>query len=86
MSKRSKRAEAVRRKIEKRAQKQAMRDQYKQWALEGRNRKSKRVVLRQRSERLVKDHKHPDGRCWNVGCRKCFPDGPRAPTSNTRVG
>lgn len=37
----------------------------------GESRAQKRARLKARRNRLVKDYKHPNGACGNIGCKQC---------------
>ncbi len=66
------------------AKKRAMTALYQSWAQAGITKGSRRSKAKADARRTVKDHKHPNGRCWNVGCRECFPGGPLHPGANMR--
>jgi hypothetical protein len=73
MSKRAKSDAKKRRRAKKRARKAAQRAQYEAWKQAGQNAKSKRVKLRARRERSVRNVRHRLGPCGNIGCKRCNP-------------
>lgn len=77
MSKTSKKATKQKNLQRKRAIKAANKARYQQLALSGQNSKSKRSRSTNKSARKVKRIDHPNGKCGNPGCKKCFPDFPR---------
>jgi hypothetical protein len=73
MSKRAKSEAKKRRRAKKRARKAAQKAQYEAWKLAGQNSKSKRVKLRSRRARSVRNERHGAGPCGNIGCERCNP-------------
>ena len=71
MSLRARTRKQEERRKKKRARKEAMRAQYRAWAEEGRNKKSKRHRLRLSRRNLVRSVRHANGPCGNVGCVRC---------------
>ncbi|MBL9027456.1 MAG: hypothetical protein JNL21_35015 [Myxococcales bacterium] len=62
-----------RRRAKKRARKAAQRAQYEAWRLAGQNTKSKRVKLRAKRARAIRNQRHGAGPCGNIGCKRCNP-------------
>ena len=73
MSKKAKSEAKRRRRAKKRARKAAQKAKYEAWKLTGQNTKSKRVNLRSRRARGVRNERHAGGPCGNVGCKACNP-------------
>ena len=73
MSKKAKSEAKRRRRAKKRARKAAQKAKYEAWKLAGQNTKSKRVNLRSRRGRGVRDARHVAGACGNLGCKRCNP-------------
>ena len=71
MSKSSKSKSKDERRKAKRARKQAMIAKYQKWRDESKNNKSKRS-MRKGSAKKLSTISHPDGKCGNIGCTKCF--------------
>lgn len=71
MSKKSKALQKQVNKSKKRAIRDANRARYQAMAKLGENTKSKRFVSK--SKRKVNTTSHPDGRCYNIGCKICDP-------------
>ena len=71
MSKSSKTARAVRRKAEKRARKEAQKARYRSFADSGKNHKSKRASRASQRSGKVRDQRHINGNCQNIGCVRC---------------
>lgn len=71
MGKASKNRSKEKRKQLKRAQKESRRQLYKSWAEEGKNKKSKRFVLRGKKGERTRVISHKDGQCGNIGCDTC---------------
>lgn len=57
----------------KRAIKQSNEARYAELRRQGENGKSIRFKRNNKISRLVKRVDHPDGRCGNIACKKCFP-------------
>jgi hypothetical protein len=74
MSRRSREAKKLKRQQERRAKKDANAARYAEYKRIGKNSKSKRAKANESGVRQVKLFDHPTGRCYNVGCRKCFPN------------
>lgn len=73
MSKKSKTKSKERRKREKATRKAAQRARYEAYMRAGQNSKSKRSrISSKKKPRGPSTISHPDGRCGNVGCTKCF--------------
>lgn len=70
MSKKAKKAAKNKRLVAKRQKKQAQKDRYKKYAELGQNTKSKRA--RRKGQKTARMTSHPDGRCGNPACEKCF--------------
>lgn len=70
MSKSSKTQSKMRRLKEKRARKAAMRLRYEKYRESGQNSKSKRA--KKAIMKMAKTVDHPDGKCGNPACQKCF--------------
>ena len=73
MSKKAKSEAKRRRRAKKRARKAAQKAKYEAWKLAGQNTKSKRVNLRSRRKRGVRNERHAAGPCGNIGCKRCNP-------------
>jgi hypothetical protein len=73
MSKKAKNAQKLNRLAKKRAMKAANKAHYAELRRLGQNSKSKRFMQNKKKKRLAKMYDHPDGRCGNIGCRKCDP-------------
>jgi hypothetical protein len=70
MSKNSRAKSKQERLKKKRAKKAATKARYQKYAEAGRNKKSKRFKSKKRKTISKKDH--PNGRCGNPGCIRCF--------------
>jgi len=70
MSKKAKKAAKNKRLAAKRAAKAAQKARYQKYAELGQNTKSKRS--RTRVKKTANMTSHPDGRCGNPACEKCF--------------
>ena len=81
MSKKTKTRAKQERAMQKASRKAQMKAQYSAWAMEGLNKKTDRAMRRVSGSPVVKDVKHPDGPCGNVGCLKCHPWAAPRPTS-----
>jgi hypothetical protein len=61
--------------LEKKKARRAAKDQkrslYQSQSMSGKVKRGRR----QKSVRLVKDRDHPNGRCGNIGCKKCWSAG-----------
>jgi len=73
MGKKSKTRQSEQRAKVKRARKEAQRAVYQSYKNAGTNKKSKRGVIKSKRARKVGVVDHPNGRCYNHGCRKCQP-------------
>jgi hypothetical protein len=72
LSKKSKTKSKERRRKDKAARKAAQRAKYEGFMKAGKNTKSKRAVQSARKRRGITCISHPDGKCGNPGCTKCF--------------
>lgn len=68
MSKASKKLSRQRNLQQKRARKVANKAKYESWRLAGENSKSKK---KNNKNKLANTISHPDGKCGNIGCKKC---------------
>lgn len=73
MSKKIKAANKEKNLQAKRARKAANRAKYAALMTAGRNGKSYRSVKAGKKKRRMASVDHPNGRCGNVACKKCFP-------------
>jgi hypothetical protein len=73
MSKKAKSESKKRRRAQKSARKAAQKALYEGRMRAGQNIKSKRVKLRAKREQRVRNAKHAEGPCTNVGCPACNP-------------
>lgn len=71
MSKAARAGGKLRRLREKRTRKDTMKAQYKKFAEQGRVKGSKRLSRKEQQKKLSLVS-HPNGRCGNPGCKKCF--------------
>lgn len=74
MSKKSKKASKAKNLQRKRARRAANQARYQAMALVGQNTKSKRARHINKQTRKVSMIDHPEGRCGNIACTKCFPN------------
>jgi Pyruvate/2-oxoacid:ferredoxin oxidoreductase delta subunit len=73
VSKKARKIAAQKRLGQKRARKEAMTLQYKEWASRGANTRSKRSKLKAKRTGLLRVQRHVISRCDNIGCKKCVP-------------
>ena len=62
----------IKRMARKRAQKEQKRALYASYARLGSNNKSKRNRQSTKKKKLIGNFDHPNGKCGNPGCEKCF--------------
>ncbi|MHA2065982.1 MAG: hypothetical protein ACXABY_16545 [Candidatus Thorarchaeota archaeon] len=72
MGKKAKSQRAQKRKMEKRARKEAKAALYKSYAEQGRRKGSKRSTLKNRRALQRRARNHPYGKCGNPGCPACY--------------
>ena len=72
MSKKSKTKAKEKRKNQKAARKAAQRALYESYMKQGKNTKSKRARKNEKTAKKVSAISHPDGKCGNPGCIRCF--------------
>lgn len=73
MGKKAKSQRAQKRKMEKRARKEAKAALYKSYAEQGRQGGSKRMKLKAKNKLHVRSRAHLRTPCGNLGCPKCYP-------------
>lgn len=71
MSKKSKKANKIKRLAEKRARRAANQAKYEAWRVAGKNNKSKRYIKASKN-RLVGVYTHPEIPCGNPACKRCY--------------
>lgn len=72
MSKTTKTRQALKRKKERAAKKEAQRARYEQYRDQGINSKSKRAKAKEVGRKEVRVVRHSKGPCGNVGCKQCY--------------
>lgn len=73
MSKKYKAKQKQKRLDKKRAIKASNKARYAELRRLGQNTKSKRSVRQSKKSKLAKKIDHPNGKCGNIGCKKCNP-------------
>lgn len=72
MSKKSKKTASELKRRKKASEKAAQKSKYESYRDSGKNSKSKRFVLNNKSKAKMRARTHPHGHCGNIGCKKCF--------------